>query len=122
MSDSAIKRAAAARLESVWESSRGMFCTLNTNTERVNFLLHKIGQYKLDFALSKDEKDPAKSTEAREIGNRCFAEGKYLSALQLYTESIARAENKSINLALAYANRSAALFKLDLHRECLTVT
>lgn len=42
-----------------------------------------------------------------------------LKALELYSKSVAVAENKSRELPLAYANRSAILFNLRKHAECV---
>lgn len=58
----------------------------------------------------------AKSTSVgiqyRNIGNDFFRTGKYIEALHYYTKSVASSPFDGEELALAYGNRSAVLFKL----------
>ncbi|KAJ8935103.1 hypothetical protein NQ314_012999 [Rhamnusium bicolor] len=55
----------------------------------------------------------------RQKGNAMFKVRKNREAVELYTRSIALAEDKSECLALAYANRSAVLFEKGFYEECL---
>lgn len=64
-------------------------------------------------------KVPEYSVQLRGNGNKSFKNGQYYKALQEYTESILYAEDSSGGLALAYANRSAALFKLEKYDDCI---
>ncbi|KAL0994831.1 hypothetical protein UPYG_G00127720 [Umbra pygmaea] len=63
-------------------------------------------------------KDPEKATSWREKGNASFKPGTTL--LQLcYSQGVCHASLTSDQLALCYANRSAALFHLQHYKECL---
>lgn len=46
------------------------------------------------------------------MGNKVFREGRDKDALRLYTESVATACPDTPELSLAFANRSAALYRL----------
>lgn len=69
-------------------------------------------------------KSSSESDKFRNAGNRSFKNGQYLEALRLYTRAICLAplpteDIQDKSLALAFANRSAAAFKLKRHRSCL---
>ncbi|XP_037031875.1 SET and MYND domain-containing protein DDB_G0273589-like [Bradysia coprophila] len=56
----------------------------------------------------------------REIGNKQFAESKWIEAIGLYNRAICAAKNVSSELVgLAYANRSACFFELQMYEKCL---
>lgn len=60
----------------------------------------------------------------RELGNKSFKDGKFMDALTQYTQSIRYApypnsDARDDSLALAFANRSAALYSLTRYRPCL---
>lgn len=60
----------------------------------------------------------------RETGNKSFKDGNYMDALNQYTQAIRYApypndDVKNHTLALAFANRSAALYSLTRYRLCL---
>ncbi|XP_044020548.1 uncharacterized protein LOC122860697 [Aphidius gifuensis] len=70
------------------------------------------------------EKTIADSVSWRTTGNKKFHQiskrGNYLSeSIEAYTKSIAFAPIGSSELSLAYANRSAVLFKARLYQDCL---
>lgn len=71
----------------------------------------------------KVEKNEYESTEFKESGNKFLLSNPtiqgYLEALKLYTRSVAYAVPESKELALAYANRSATLLKLNRFEDCL---
>lgn len=54
----------------------------------------------------------------RNMGNKLFAAGKYKEALWKYNESLCYADD-DLNLALGYANRSAAFLELGLYPQCM---
>ncbi|KAK1800347.1 hypothetical protein P4O66_005581 [Electrophorus voltai] len=59
------------------------------------------------------------ATRCREQGNRSFKLKDYKSAALYYSKGVSYAGNKTEQLSLCYANRSAALFHLGLYKECL---
>ncbi|XP_036149806.1 SET and MYND domain-containing protein 4 isoform X2 [Monomorium pharaonis] len=66
-------------------------------------------------ALVKNEED---SIRYREEGNQHFVMGDDLEAIECYTLSLAYADSNEL-MAYAYANRSAALYRKQLYKECL---
>lgn len=64
-------------------------------------------------------KSPAHSSKLRADGNEKFKYKDYASSIELFTESMAHASYNSKEMALAVANRSAALFYLGAYEECL---
>ncbi|XP_023318394.1 SET and MYND domain-containing protein 4-like [Trichogramma pretiosum] len=63
----------------------------------------------------KNDKDSAKF---REEGNQSFVSGDDDDAIEKYTMSLAFAKSRE-SMGLAFANRSAALYRKQLYRECL---
>ncbi|XP_032683142.1 SET and MYND domain-containing protein 4-like isoform X2 [Odontomachus brunneus] len=66
-------------------------------------------------AVTKNEED---SIRYREEGNQHFVMGDDLEAIECYTLSLAYADNDEL-MAYAHANRSAALYRKQLYKECL---
>ncbi|KAL6443001.1 hypothetical protein ACFW04_002772 [Cataglyphis niger] len=66
-------------------------------------------------AVTKSEED---SIRYREQGNQHFVMGDDLEAIECYTLSLAYANNDEL-MAYAHANRSAALYRKQLYKECL---
>ncbi|KAF7286825.1 hypothetical protein GWI33_003882 [Rhynchophorus ferrugineus] len=66
-----------------------------------------------------DRKCNEKSDYFRKMGNQKFVKKLPKEAVELYTQSIAHAENNSREISLAYANRSAVLFEYKLYKECI---
>jgi len=64
-------------------------------------------------------KSAAKATEFRNLGNDAFRRRKEIESLKCYIKSVAFAPPNSPELALAYANRSAVLFRLGKYDSCL---
>ncbi|CAH1376373.1 unnamed protein product [Tenebrio molitor] len=93
------------------------FGALKTHLDRMNFVFTDLK--KLDWLFKRDEKTDAAAVEHRKKGNIFYQLDDYRNALDCYTASIMTAKSVEV-LALAYGNRSAALFKLNLYRECLT--
>ncbi|KAJ3645435.1 hypothetical protein Zmor_023093 [Zophobas morio] len=95
------------------------FGRLETNLDRVNFVYKDLRKFKLFPKSVKCGKSDAESQGLRERGNEAFGEGGYRLALERYTASLAAAKGPGF-LALAFANRSACLYKLGRFQECLT--
>jgi len=97
---------------------------LKTDEERVIFTLNVMLEYDVVPNATGMPKNAKESEKLREQGNKVFVKGALnnitcIEALKLYTKSIAFAPYPSKQLALAYANRSAVLFQLGLHSECI---
>ncbi|XP_022244902.1 SET and MYND domain-containing protein 4-like isoform X2 [Limulus polyphemus] len=109
------------------------FSQLRSNKERVQFCFnYQIFRNKLSFWLnvicgSQHKKHWEKASELRVEGNRCFHDKDFGKAVECYTQSILSAPFPRPNdagehheeLALGFANRSAALFHLHMYKECL---
>ncbi|KAF4519624.1 hypothetical protein B566_EDAN003791 [Ephemera danica] len=65
-------------------------------------------------------KDKEMSNELRMQGNTSYVKGANWNALDFYSKSISNAPQPSLELALAYANRSAVLKSLRRYHECLS--
>lgn len=63
-------------------------------------------------------KSNSKAAKLRTEGNQLYKNGKLYDALLKYNESLCNADD-DVNLALAYANRSAVYFELKQHQHCL---
>lgn len=97
---------------------------LKTDQERVTFTFNVMSEYDIVPSTTGMPKNAKESEKLREQGNKVFIKGALnnmtcIEALKLYTKSIAFAPYPSEQLALAYANRSAVLFQLGLHSECV---
>lgn len=98
------------------------FSALNSNFERVDFVLPLLKDFESKNYFYEDKKCDQISIDLREKGNKCFKSKKLYEAWEFYTKSICHAENNSVNLSLAYANRSAVLYEMNLHKMCLKVS
>ncbi|KOC68566.1 SET and MYND domain-containing protein 4 [Habropoda laboriosa] len=99
---------------------------LQTDEERIIFTFNCMLEYDIIPEISDEMKDAKKSEKKREIANQLYIKMSlrtnssiYVKILELYTESISYAPNPSIELALAYANRSVVLLKLRKYEECI---
>lgn len=96
------------------------FSESRNHEERFTIILEAVvrsSDLLFDFKCKK--KVSEHSVRLREDGNKSFMNSQYYKALQEYTESILYAVDSSEDLALAYANRSAALFKLNKYEDCI---
>lgn len=98
------------------------FAVVGSNSERVSFAYSLIEGYNLFPALFKDAKLDEKAHEYRQKGNLSYKRKEIAEALEFYTRSVAIASDKGEELALAYGNRSAALFEKGFYKECLQVS
>lgn len=80
------------------------------------FLMHK---KVLPVLRKQSSKSKAKATEYKNLGNAQFRLENYFEAAAFYTKSIAVAPASSVELAVAYGNRSAPMARVDRDRECL---
>ncbi|OXU16761.1 hypothetical protein TSAR_010123 [Trichomalopsis sarcophagae] len=95
----------------------------NDCKQRVQITLQAIEKM-LPLDVKCEQKDSKESKALRNEADTFFVKRKgdnkaLFKALQMYTKSIALAENSSTELAQAYANRSAILFNLDKLEECI---
>lgn len=68
--------------------------------------------------LTPEQKNAEDAIRYREEGNQHFVMSDDIDAIESYTKSLAYANNKEL-MAYAYANRSAALFRKRMYKECL---
>jgi len=97
---------------------------LKTDQERVIFTFNIMLEYNIIPNAAGMPKNAKESENLRKQGNKIFVKSAFnnitcIDALKLYTRAIAFAPYPSEQLALAYANRSAVLFQLGLHTECI---
>ncbi|KAK4873924.1 hypothetical protein RN001_013284 [Aquatica leii] len=95
------------------------FSELETNSSRVDFVYELLEKYGAFPKLNVINKNAKVATDLREKGNDFFKMTKDGFAIMKYTESLANAPLDSQEYALAFANRSAALFRLKLYKQCL---
>lgn len=68
----------------------------------------------------KREKTLEASKSFRENGNSQFSLKDYAGCVETYTQSILSCPDENeVELSLAYANRSAALYELSLYEDCI---
>ncbi|XP_014472145.1 PREDICTED: SET and MYND domain-containing protein 4-like, partial [Dinoponera quadriceps] len=100
------------------------FQKLKTDQERVIFTLNIMWENGLiPYAINKT-KNAKDSERLRKEGNNIYVTRNSnnvscITALNLYTKSISMAPYPSLELALAYANRSVVLYILGLYSECI---
>ncbi|XP_046483221.1 SET and MYND domain-containing protein 4-like isoform X1 [Neodiprion pinetum] len=95
------------------------FSKLETDEERMTFALKVLSKYDVLPDYESKYKNSEESTKLREQGNRVFIGGWDYKAVEKYSESIAYAIESSEELALAYANRSAAQFRMEKYEESI---
>lgn len=98
----------------------GRFYQLKTHEERFALILKAVLKSSdVLFGFKCKQKASKHSTKLREDGNKSFLDSQYHKAVQEYTQSIMYAVDSSEELALSYANRSAASFKLEKYDDCI---
>ncbi|XP_012277849.1 SET and MYND domain-containing protein 4-like [Orussus abietinus] len=100
------------------------FKMLSTDEQRVIFTFNLLEEFGIKPESTCEKKNAATSVNIRVKGNELFtadpaSSSRYVTAWKMYSESIARAPPRSKELALAYANRSAVLFRFKKYKECL---
>ncbi|XP_055901234.1 SET and MYND domain-containing protein 4-like isoform X2 [Biomphalaria glabrata] len=104
-----------------------LFRSLKSNKERVEFIFHRRFLKHVQWLPTYFEACKTwhgKSAEVSKVwrnkGNKYFQLKQYKTAVDAYTQSCLNAPvGSGDNLALAFGNRSAALFHLELYKECL---
>jgi hypothetical protein len=96
-----------ANFLSIFISSRG----------KKYFLTLKMDTFYRSVALKKKNEDA--SERYRNSGNKSYTQMKIYDSIFAYNKAIAYAETGSVDLALAYGNRSAAYFVAGKYAECL---
>ncbi|XP_057322013.1 SET and MYND domain-containing protein 4-like [Microplitis mediator] len=95
---------------------------LKTDEERIIFTLNLIKDYDIKLPVKSDIKNVIQSREYNDRATKLFINNPvycdFDTIIELYTKSIAYAPGAR-ELSLAYANRSAALFKAHLYEDCL---
>lgn len=99
-----------------------IFGALHSNLERVNYTCELFEKCNLQMEFKEDRKCDERAVQLKEKGNAMFKIRKLKEAWQFYTNSIKQAETNGVNLSIAYANRSAVLFELNLPQQCITVS
>lgn len=97
------------------------FNELKTNAERVDCAYKLLLEFDRFPRVDKARKSDEVSLKWREAGNKLYKATKDGEAMEMYTRSVAFAEDGE-NLGLAFANRSAVLFQRKMYRECLDVS
>lgn len=96
----------------------------NGISARIKVMIQKCDEKKLTSQFAKPiTKSAHLSNEFRKMGNQHFASGapNFGEAFPLYNKCVALAPKGSLELALAYANKSALLIRIEQHKECLRV-
>ncbi|XP_065216551.1 SET and MYND domain-containing protein 4-like [Planococcus citri] len=97
----------------------GIFNPLPAN-EKVSFTYRLMEERRhLPFRRASALKNTQLATEERNLGNKAFCQKKDADALNFYSRSVRLSATKSPELSLAYANRSAVLFKLEKFDLCV---
>lgn len=108
------------------KSTSKKFAKLTSDEDRVCFALKQPEVIDIIDPKPKiDVKNPLLSEQFRNKGNEYFKTKRYFHAIEWYSKSVMYAsnyrqsENNTNNLALGFANRSAALFHLAKYTECI---
>lgn len=72
-----------------------------------------------NYSTTAYEKSASEAVKLRNLGNEKYQSKNYEEALRCYSGSIATAPVDSVELALAFGNRSAVLFVLRKYELCL---
>lgn len=97
------------------------FKEINENSERIRFLQKLLLDNNLiaDSGKLKVEKSNEIAVSCRVKGNKFYSNKQFLDALESYNQSVCFAESGSEQVGLAYANRSAVYYELQLFDNCL---
>lgn len=99
------------------------FQQFSTDEERVILAMEMCSIYKITIPKISNQKSTSESKKWRDKGNDMFVRNNssehFTEACKLYSKSVAFAPKNSDELALAYANRSAVLFRLGKYEHCI---
>ena len=92
--------------------------------QRFILMIEEFIKYGINFPIIAKLKSSQVSIDVRKRANQIYASSKndprpLMKAHELYSKCIATAPNESEEIAVAYANRSAANFHLNKFQECL---
>lgn len=98
------------------------FVSLNSNSERIDFMLRYPQVYDLAIKIGEVEdqmlKNGEKALKLKDVGNKYFGRGEFIKALEIYSNAVLLAPQKDVGIVLA--NRSATLYHLEKHTYALT--
>lgn len=97
------------------------FKDINENSARIKFLQNLLVENNLiaDDGKLKLEKSNVIADSCRLKGNKFYSNKQFLDAMEAYNQSLCFAESDSEQIGLAYANRSAVYYELELFDNCL---
>lgn len=96
------------------------FSKIVDNAERIKFCENLMKEFNLldNYGKLKLEKSNKIADLCREKGNKSYSKRQFVDSLIQYNQSLCFAESNE-TLALAYGNRSAVFFELNLYETCL---
>lgn len=94
----------------------------NENSQRIKFVQDLLSDFNLiaDKGKLTLSKSNAIAESCRVRGNQFYSRRHFLDALESYNQSLCFAESASSAIGMAYANRSAVYFELQLFKNCLS--
>lgn len=97
------------------------FKKIKENSDRIKFLQNLLVENDLiaDGGKLRLKKSDAIAESCRTKGNKFYSCKQFIDALESYNQSLCFAESNSKNVGLAYANRSAVYYELELFDNCL---
>lgn len=98
------------------------FLAYEEGSDKVKFVSMFMDEHKILDSSESNLRIPKcdeKSAEYRIQGNKFYANNEFIDAVEMYNKSLCFATS-SRNLALAYANRSAVCFSLEMYSTCLS--
>ncbi|KAL6258691.1 hypothetical protein P5V15_010643 [Pogonomyrmex californicus] len=94
------------------------FAALESNVERVAFILRYSEAYQLSLEVEKSMvKDSNNAIRLKDAGNKFFGHGEFAKALETYSNAVLLAPSTELSIILA--NRSATLYHLERHEHAL---
>lgn len=98
------------------------FKEITENSQRIKFVQNLLTDLNLiaDNGKLNLPKSNAIAEACRVRGNQFYSKKNFLDALESYNQSLCFAELASSTIGIAYANRSAVYFELQLYKNCLS--
>lgn len=105
--------------EKQFEDAERKFSTLQPE-DHVSFFYQMLRKKKLLPVIdTKCSKSNVEAANLKKLGDKAFCRNDNILAVKFYTKSAAMALPNSPELASAYTNRSASLFRLESYTSCL---
>ncbi|CAO1442530.1 unnamed protein product [Diamesa hyperborea] len=97
------------------------FKQIKDNSDRVKFCENLLQEHDLipDYENNVVHKSKENADKYRNEGNKLYSAKKYVEALLCYNKSLVFSEPGSESLGLAYANRSATYYEMELYENSL---